>query len=102
MQREKGSKTRTVLPAHPRGRRPTPPGQGLHVGIIMDGNGRWATARGLGRSAGHAAGARNTRRIVEAASRSSEGVIVVDGHMVDRPVVLGARRILARAGEGGT
>ena len=48
-------------------RRIVPPGQGLHVGIIMDGNGRWATARGLGRSAGHATGARNTRRIVEAA-----------------------------------
>lgn len=48
-------------------RRVVPPGHGLHVGIIMDGNGRWATARGLGRSAGHAAGARNTRRIVETA-----------------------------------
>jgi undecaprenyl diphosphate synthase len=48
-------------------RRVIPPGQGLHVGIIMDGNGRWATARALGRSAGHAAGARNARRIVEAA-----------------------------------
>jgi (S)-citramalyl-CoA lyase len=41
------------------------------------------------------------RRVVEAALRSSEGVIVVDGKMVDRPVVLGARRILARAGETG-
>jgi citrate lyase beta subunit len=41
------------------------------------------------------------RRIVEAAARSAEGVIVVDGCMVDRPVVLSARRILARAGEIG-
>ena len=40
------------------------------------------------------------RRIVDAAARSGEGVIVVDGRMVDRPVVLGAERILARAGEG--
>jgi (S)-citramalyl-CoA lyase len=41
------------------------------------------------------------RRVVEAAARSVEGVIVVDGKMVDRPVVLGARRILGRAGETG-
>jgi undecaprenyl diphosphate synthase len=40
---------------------------GLHVAIIMDGNGRWATARGLSRSAGHRAGADAVRRVVEAA-----------------------------------
>lgn len=39
----------------------------LRVAIIMDGNGRWATARGLPRSAGHHAGAETLRRIVEAA-----------------------------------
>ena len=39
----------------------------LHVGIIMDGNGRWATARGRPRAAGHAEGARAVRRVVEAA-----------------------------------
>lgn len=41
--------------------------EGLHVGIIMDGNGRWATARGLSRSAGHRHGAEAVRRTVEAA-----------------------------------
>jgi len=40
---------------------------GLHAAIIMDGNGRWATARGRGRPAGHAAGADAVRRTVEAA-----------------------------------
>src|SRR5688572_5477690 len=40
---------------------------GLHVAIIMDGNGRWARARGLPRTAGHRAGARVVRRIVEGA-----------------------------------
>jgi len=40
---------------------------GLHVGIIMDGNGRWATARGLPRIAGHRAGAQAVRRTVKAA-----------------------------------
>jgi undecaprenyl diphosphate synthase len=40
----------------------------LHVAIIMDGNGRWATRRGLPRSAGHQAGARAARRVLEAAS----------------------------------
>ena len=41
----------------------------LHVAIIMDGNGRWATARGLPRNAGHRAGADAVRRAVETAPR---------------------------------
>jgi len=36
-----------------------------HVGIIMDGNGRWATARHLPRAAGHRAGVKNIEPIVE-------------------------------------
>ena len=39
----------------------------LHAAIIMDGNGRWATRRGLPRSAGHRAGVQTVRRVVEAA-----------------------------------
>lgn len=42
-------------------------GDGLHVAIIMDGNGRWAQARGLPRVAGHRRGAVAVRRTVEAA-----------------------------------
>lgn len=38
---------------------------GLHVAIIMDGNGRWAARRGLPRVAGHRAGLAAARRIVE-------------------------------------
>ncbi len=38
---------------------------GLHVAIIMDGNGRWATRRGRPRVAGHRAGVFAARRIVE-------------------------------------
>ena len=38
----------------------------VHVAIIMDGNGRWALARGLPRLAGHRAGTENLRRIIEA------------------------------------
>jgi len=38
-----------------------------HVGIIMDGNGRWAKARGLPRLAGHKAGTENIRRVLRAA-----------------------------------
>ncbi|RPI34698.1 MAG: isoprenyl transferase [Chloroflexota bacterium] len=37
-----------------------------HIAIIMDGNGRWANARGLPRLAGHRAGTENLRRIIEA------------------------------------
>ena len=40
---------------------------GIHVAIVMDGNGRWATARGLPRARGHEAGARTVRTIVEGA-----------------------------------
>jgi undecaprenyl diphosphate synthase len=40
---------------------------GLHVAIIMDGNGRWATRRGLPRIAGHRAGVAALRRVVERA-----------------------------------
>jgi undecaprenyl diphosphate synthase len=39
----------------------------LHVAIIMDGNGRWANARGLPRIAGHRTGADAVRRTIEAA-----------------------------------
>src|SRR5256885_5629481 len=39
----------------------------LHVAIVMDGNGRWATRRGLPRAAGHRAGAEAVRRIVRIA-----------------------------------
>src|ERR1700751_6428089 len=43
------------------------PAPSLHVAIISDGNGRWATSRGLPRSAGHRAGAQTARRIIAAA-----------------------------------
>jgi undecaprenyl diphosphate synthase len=42
-------------------------GGGIHAAIIMDGNGRWAAARGLPRIAGHRAGADAVRRTIEAA-----------------------------------
>ena len=38
---------------------------GLHVAIIMDGNGRWATRRGLPRVAGHRAGVATVREVIE-------------------------------------
>jgi undecaprenyl diphosphate synthase len=38
---------------------------GVHVAIIMDGNGRWATQRGLPRVSGHRAGVTAVRRVVE-------------------------------------
>ncbi len=42
----------------------------MHVAIIMDGNGRWATRRLLPRSAGHAKGVQSVRNIVEACGLS--------------------------------
>jgi undecaprenyl diphosphate synthase len=49
----------------------------LHAAIIMDGNGRWASARGLPRVAGHRAGADALRRAVEAAPDLGIGVLTV-------------------------
>ena len=42
-------------------------GTPFHVGIIMDGNGRWAARRGQLRVAGHRAGIKTVRRVIEAA-----------------------------------
>ena len=49
----------------------------LHVGIIMDGNGRWATGRGLPRILGHRAGVEAARRVVEAAPGSGIAILTL-------------------------
>ena len=48
----------------------TPAGVPRHVAIIMDGNGRWAKARGLPRAAGHRAGAEAAREALRAAGEA--------------------------------
>jgi undecaprenyl diphosphate synthase len=50
---------------------------GLHVGIIMDGNGRWALQQGLPRGAGHRAGADVVRQVVEAAPEAGIGTLTL-------------------------
>jgi len=55
------------------GRGPT----GLHIAIIMDGNGRWARARGLPRVAGHRAGVETVRRVVQAAPELGIGTLTL-------------------------
>ncbi|HEX8669762.1 MAG TPA: isoprenyl transferase [Allosphingosinicella sp.] len=54
--------------------RPESPGAGgsvpRHVAIIMDGNGRWAAARGLPRAAGHRQGAEAARKVLRAAGEA--------------------------------
>src|SRR5208283_6077848 len=49
----------------------------LHVGIIMDGNGRWATRRQLSRLRGHEAGVEAIRRVVEAAPDQGVGTLTL-------------------------
>ena len=49
-------------PAPSNNQRPAPP---RHIAIIMDGNGRWAKARGLPRFAGHQRGADSVREVVQ-------------------------------------
>ena len=56
--------------------KPAPPCR-LHVAIVMDGNGRWAEARGLPRLAGHRGGVRAARRIVEAAPGLGIGTLTL-------------------------
>ncbi|NBH92540.1 isoprenyl transferase [Duncaniella muris] len=48
-----------------------------HVAIIMDGNGRWAKARGLDRSEGHVEGVNTVRRITEVASELGIGYLTL-------------------------
>lgn len=63
---------------------------GPHLAIIMDGNGRWATGHGLTRSAGHEAGLRAARQIVEAAVREGVGTLTLYAFSSDnwkRPTV---------------
>jgi undecaprenyl diphosphate synthase len=56
---------------------PKPDAARLHVGIIMDGNGRWATRRGLSRLRGHEAGVEAIRRVVEAAPEQGIGTLTL-------------------------
>jgi len=53
-----------------------PPG---HIAIIMDGNGRWAEARGLPRIAGHKRGAEAVRKTVEAAAKAGVSYLTLFG-----------------------
>jgi undecaprenyl diphosphate synthase len=55
----------------------------LHVAIIMDGNGRWAAARGLPRTAGHREGSRAVERVVEAAAGLGIGSLTLFAFSTD-------------------
>jgi undecaprenyl diphosphate synthase len=68
---------------HARPTQSTPAQSGIHVAIIMDGNGRWANARGRPRTAGHIAGARVVRKIVEAAPDSGIGMLTLYAFSAD-------------------
>ena len=66
----------------------------------MDGNGRWALARGLPREAGHRAGVETVSRIVEAAPRAGIGILSLFAFSSDnwrrpRPEVEALMRLLA-------
>jgi undecaprenyl diphosphate synthase len=53
------------------------PDMPVHVAVIMDGNGRWARQRALPRQAGHRAGVRTARQIVEACARRGIGTLTL-------------------------
>ncbi len=50
---------------------------GLHLAVIMDGNGRWARQRGLPRAAGHRAGVAAVRRLVESCPAAGIGTLTL-------------------------
>jgi undecaprenyl diphosphate synthase len=59
------------------------PPDGLHVGMIMDGNGRWAVSRGMPRLAGHRMGAKIVKRLVEASPDLGIGVLTLYAFSAD-------------------
>ena len=59
------------------------PQEPIHVAIIMDGNGRWARARGMPRLEGHRAGADTVRRVVEAAPGLCIGTLTLHAFSCD-------------------
>jgi len=74
----------------------------MHVAIIMDGNGRWATSRALPRTAGHTAGVRTARTIVESAVRAGIGTLTLYAFSSDnwarpRPEVVALMRLFRRS-----
>src|SRR6266516_1994082 len=78
-----------------------PQSSALHIAIVMDGNGRWATRRGLPRVAGHRAGAEAVRRTVEAAPGLGVAALTLYAFSADnwkRPAaeVAALMRLLAR------
>src|SRR2546428_3804180 len=78
-----------------------PQSSSLHVALVMDGNGRWATRRGLPRVAGHRAGAEAVRRTVEAAPGLGVAAVTLYAFSADnwkRPAaeVAALMRLLAR------
>jgi undecaprenyl diphosphate synthase len=73
-----------------------------HVGIIMDGNGRWARRRGMPRLAGHRAGVENLRQVLRTAVELNVPVLTLYAFSTEnwtRPVdeVRGLLRLLAEA-----
>lgn len=74
----------------------------LHVGIIMDGNGRWAAERGLQRLAGHRAGTENLRNIIRASVEFGIKYLTIYAFSTEnwsrpRAEVQGLMRVLADA-----
>lgn len=70
-----------------------------HVAIIMDGNGRWARARGLPRLAGHRAGTNNIRRVLEGCVEAGVEILTIYAFSTENwerpePEVRGLMRLL--------
>jgi undecaprenyl pyrophosphate synthase len=71
----------------------------LHVAVIMDGNGRWAAARGLARAEGHRRGVEALRRVVKAA-HTRLNLIVAFNYGSRQEIANAAQRLAREVAEG--
>lgn len=72
-----------IVPRLSRGSHPSQFGKGLHVAIIMDGNGRWGKAQGRDRLYGHKMGVQAVRRAVKASLVEKVGMLTLYGFSSD-------------------
>ena len=63
----------------------------FHVAIVMDGNGRWATARGMARAEGHRRGAYAVRRTVRAAPPLGITTLTLENEVAGKSTPAGAK-----------
>ena len=77
--------------------------RGLHLGLIMDGNGRWAQARHLPRTAGHLAGIKSLKKVVQGAINNAlADVTGIEYQIVEELPPTGEKGVIYLKSNGGS